>query len=792
MIRALFSRLRSTHRHMELKFSFFNISFFLLIIFILFIFIYTTTARVGKTVSRDYAELYSFKTAAALNKYLIKDIHVLQNIIRTQAVQEWFLDENDPEKKALAFAEFKKIGRELYHETLYMAFPNSRRQYVYTKGIVLEEFYSKAHLDITNVEDSWYYEVARSENLYELNVDTDKVLRHTLLWINHKILSADGELIGVICTGVPFGHILNGIFDSYDVKNIRGIVINSSGFVQMDSAADKDILVDDSTLHFKELVKNPVVHAALDVYLPNIKGYFSGMMQPMVLDLTDDAKYDYVVMTPIENTNWTVITFFNSSSLFSLEKFANLLWAVFVLLFVYVVTVSVVSKDLVFRPLARLVHSLKPATSFTSTQEIYGVERNDELGELAKTIQNLKKVLRGKNKELALTAQQADAANEAKSLFLAHMSHEMRTPMHAIIGMSKIAKNTVDLEKVQDCFSKIEASSASLLTIINNVLDMSKIEAQKIDVQLMPFNFHLMLQGVVNIIARSMDAKGLSFCQEFDANMPAYITSDEQRVLQVLGNLLSNAEKFTPRGGEVVLRTELVAHTDGQNAVRITVEDTGIGVAKDQQKNLFNPFQQANSTISHTFGGAGLGLSICKHVIELLQGEIFFHSAENEGMRIGFVLPFTLPPQEYIDKAQVDVLDAESLELRGKKFLLVDDIDINREIAMALLEDTGVSFDEAENGLQAVQKFSENPEAYDLILMDIRMPEMNGFEAAKAIRSMNLPHAKRIPIVAMTANAFREDIEQCLAAGMNAHVGKPIDFNELLITLRQCLQGKKI
>ncbi len=798
MLRAIFSRMSSTHRHMELKFSLFNFSFFLLILLLLFLFVYSTTLRVSNVISKDYAELYSYKTSSALNSYIVKDINGLRTISQSLAVQEWFKDEYNTEKKEKAFAQFQKSAKNLYSGILYLGIAATKQEYDFNQQSTIDTFTPQATMDITNVQDGWYYEAVRSKNMYELNVDTDKIRSRTLVWINHKVLSPSGEILGVISTGVPFDTVLKSAFTAYEVENIRGIVVDSKGYVQMDSASENTALLDDSLLSFKALVKNEDVQKTVDNYILNFTGFFGVAQKPEVLELSSNAKYMYAAITPIENTNWIVITFFNASSLFSYNKFANLLWVAVVLLLVYVITVGVVSKDFIFRPVARLVRSLTPITPNLTAQtvlphdndriekqEIYGLERHDELGELARTVHNLHQVLDAKNKELIITAHQADAANQAKSHFLAHMSHEMRTPMHAIIGMSKIARDANDLEKIHWCFSKIESSSTNLLTIINNVLDMSKIEAQKIDVQLAPFDILKMMHGIVQLHMPAMNEKALSFSKDFDANIPTYVHSDEQRITQVIGNLLSNAEKFTPIEGKVVLRVELVEKSDRQCVVKFTVQDTGIGVAKDQQDQLFKPFHQANSTISHTFGGAGLGLSICKQVVELLQGEMFFDSEENKGTSIGFVLPLALAENISEDTEQTELYEDVMLDLQGKKILLVDDIDINREIAMALLEDTGVLFDEAGDGLEAVRKFTENPDSYELILMDIRMPEMNGFEAAKAIRAMDVPRAKSIPIIAMTANTFREDVEACLAAGMNAHVGKPIDFAELLVTIKK-------
>jgi len=521
---------------------------------------------------------------------------------------------------------------------------------------------------------------------------------------------------------------------------------------------------------------------------------------------------------------------------------------------------------------------------------------------------------------------EAEAANKAKSSFLSTMSHEIRTPMNAIIGMTTIGKRSQDLKKAHDAFQKIDGASKHLLGVINDILDMSKIEADKFDLSPISFDFEKMLQKVTDVINFRIDERQQNFYISIGKDIPRVLIGDDQRLSQVITNLLSNAVKFTPEEGTIRLDTQLLSEEGDLCRLKISVEDTGIGITDEQKERLFGKFEQAEAGTSRKFGGTGLGLSISKRIVELMDGQIWVESAPGKGSKFIFtvtlkrgsddrimLLPegvnwsnirifvvdddpavrdffialtdawgvdctvasggeealakleddnnydilfidWNLPGMDgcelsqriqekaedrllviitssierYLieDEAQaagvdkflpkplfpsmiVDMINEcigfnnmmgkgsdnpwdEKAEPKDdftdKTILLAEDVEINREIVLALLEPTGLSVDCAENGSQAVGMFEAAPEKYDIIFMDVQMPEMDGHEATRAIRSLPIPKAKSIPIIAMTANVFRDDIEKCLDVGMNDHIGKPLDFSDVLDRLRAYLK----
>jgi CheY-like chemotaxis protein len=366
------------------------------------------------------------------------------------------------------------------------------------------------------------------------------------------------------------------------------------------------------------------------------------------------------------------------------------------------------------------------------------------------------------------------------------MSHEMRTPMNAIIGMSSIGNSSEDVDRMKYCLTRINEASQHLLGIINDILDMSKIEAGKFDLAYAQTDFGQMIQKVINIIHFRVQEKKQNLLVNISQDIPAHIITDEQRLTQVLSNLLTNAVKFTPEGGTITLGAEKTAGTEKACTLRVEVKDTGIGISAEQQKRLFTLFEQADGSISRRFGGTGLGLAISKRIIELMGGRIWVESEPDKGSSFFFEIECANESAE--DEGEGAAIEMGSIDgiFQGKNILVAEDVDINREIIGALLEPTGVSIDFAVDGEDVVEKFTTS-DKYQLILMDVHMPKVDGLEATKRIRASAAPNAATIPIIAMTANVFREDVERCLAAGMNGHLGKPVEMDKVITALSRYL-----
>ena len=387
--------------------------------------------------------------------------------------------------------------------------------------------------------------------------------------------------------------------------------------------------------------------------------------------------------------------------------------------------------------------------------------------------------------ELEKSAEQAKNANEAKTRFLFNMSHDIRTPMNAIVGFSGLLeKNLQNEKKAKEYLGKIQSSSNLLLRIINQVLEMARIESGTAVLQLKAEDMDALFHRVNTVFEEDVRKKNLQYQVVLDVRHH-YAVCDETKLQEIMLNIISNAIKYTPEGHSIHVEIhESVSENPSKVRYIFSCEDTGIGMSEEYLPHIYEEFSREHTTTENKVPGTGLGLPIIKSMIELMGGSIQVESRRGIGTKFTVDLSFDIASKEEVYGSQDTIKSSAIHTIKGKRILLVEDNELNAEIAKTVLEDVGALITRAENGQQAVELFKEKPAGtFDAILMDLMMPVMDGYTATRKIRSLEHSDAKTIPIIAMTANAFQEDAEKCIAVGMNAHLAKPLDIEKMMITI---------
>lgn len=403
--------------------------------------------------------------------------------------------------------------------------------------------------------------------------------------------------------------------------------------------------------------------------------------------------------------------------------------------------------------------------------------------------------LRKENQALKMAVLQEKEANQMKSVFLSHISHDIRTPISGIDGMTKIAiKHFEDKDKVLDCLNKIDSASQYLLSLLNDVLDISRIESGKMIISYELMDIRDLINSCVGIADSLLVQRNVDFVKSFGIFRHPVLLGDELHLRRILINILSNAVKFTPDGGEIFFHVREISSDNGRAVYCFEIEDTGIGMKPEFMEQIWDSFSQENSRNHSGFKGSGLGMAITKKLVDLMNGTIHVESEQGVGSKFIVEIAFDIGAMPDFSKTQQEKEERRNQEicLKGMKVLLVDDQPLNIEITKSMLEDAEIDVMTAENGQEAVNIFSNCADGtFDAVIMDVRMPVMDGLSATKKIRALTKNDASLVPIIAMTVDTYEEDIKKTVEAGMNAYLTKPVNQEELILTLNNFYLEKK-
>jgi len=757
-----------------------NIIFIVAILSITIFVCGTMIYNFADTTSLEFVRFYTTDTVDIFSSQLDRELLLVQHMSQNTDVIEWFSNEDDIERKTSAYREMISYADVLQTGSLYFAMTDSLHEYAVDSGASFNDFAAFDVLDNYNPRDQWFFEAINSFYDFTLQIDICKITDTHRLWINQKVIN-DGRTVGIFRSALQFDDIFNDLFGHYDSRSVQGFIIDHRGIIQLDSNVPTSNVKNLNEYYLRD-ERHILTINSYEEFISSINRHqrnpviFYGRTEPEVIRLPN-SDYQYLSIAPVPNTNWLIVTFFSPDALFDVMSLLPPISVVVLAFIIFAVVNSILIRRFLFKPLNELAHSVE--VSDRNDSDIYGTDRNDEIGDLARTTQEVWGRLNDMAVTLQAAVEEAEAASQSKSAFLAHMSHEIRTPMNSIIGFSELARDNDLPTKVDDYLKSILENSEWLLQIINDILDISKIESGKLELENIPFDLKDMFNSCRTIILPKAMEKGLTMHYYAEPSIGKRIFGDPTRLRQVLVNLLSNAVKFTS-SGMIKMNAVVQDMDDSSVTMCFEIKDSGIGISPEQIEKIFDPFMQAESGITRKFGGSGLGLAISKNIVEMMGSRLSIDSTPGVGSKFSFEITFdaedVYDEASLADKIIFDEL--EKPEFDGE-ILLCEDNAMNQQVICEHLARVGLKTVIAQNGQIGVDmvknRINEKRKMFDLVFMDIHMPVMDGLEASTIIHEL-LPD---LPIVAMTANMMANDRELYEKSGMSGYVGKPFTSQEL-------------
>ncbi|MCL2627300.1 MAG: ATP-binding protein [Oscillospiraceae bacterium] len=762
--------------------------------------------------SRDYVRFHTTEAVGALGMLLNHEINLVSHSATADEITAWFADEDDIEKRQSAYLRMMHFAQMFQIGGVYFVIDTSLNEFSIDYSTPFDEFLPMNVLDPDRLYDQWYFDSLNSEFDFTLNLDVDKVTNTARMWINYKVVR-NGVPVGITCSALQFDDVFDEMFGIYDEGSIRGIIVDHSGFVQIDSDVPDPTLLTNEMDEFEDTVKphifdvveldDDTFRRAVNRHLEQFVPHQGSRIEPDVIVLSSGV---YMSIVPIQNTNWLKITFYDSGNLLGRVSVLPPIIAVISAFLIYLFASSILINRLVFKPLNKLTYSMSAAGQ--DSDGIFGLQRDDEIGELARETKISWDRLGEQTKELRDTAAQleiaiteANSANAAKSAFLANMSHEIRTPMNALLGLTEILIQHDELPaEIEEGLEKMYSSCDLLLGIINDILDFSKIEAGKLDIVPAQYNVASMINDSAQLNLMRINGKPIDFDLQIDESIPAQLIGDELRLKQILNNLLSNAFKYTEEGNVTLSITSEVIRGKQGIILTMSVRDTGHGMTREQLAKMFDEYSRFEEGKKHATEGTGLGLAITQSLIHLMNGEIHVESKPGFGSLFVVRIPQKTVNTDVLGKDVTENLlrFRESLMTSRRRsqiqrdpmpygsVLIVDDVETNLYVAAGLMKLYRLQIETVMSGFEAIDLIKSG-RTYDIIFMDHMMPEMDGIETTKRLRELGY----NSPVIALTANAVAGQADMFLQNGFDEFISKPIDIRQLDTVLNTLIRDKQ-
>jgi signal transduction histidine kinase/ActR/RegA family two-component response regulator len=760
-----------------------------------------------RNIGSNFAIQYTLREKERILAPLEREVILCRTLSKMPAVADWVMDENNPTLQASAQRELETFRKEFQEGSYFLAVRKSGNYYSGSESRKADRLIPAYTLSATNSRDAWFYSTFANIDTFHINIDTSAVSGKVMVWIN-TIIHHGTNRVAVAGTGLNLNSFIEQLINTHN-KAVAPILVDPSGAIQAHSNPD---LIDKNTLSKQlserstiyRLMPNESDRAELQADLARLK---TSPDSVSIHSFVIENQNRLVSVAYLPGIDWYLISLIDLSQAIRPAQFAPMILVAFIAMIALVAAITFLINQSILAPLQTLAQTARQVEAGDYSVRSTAANR-DEIGELSRTLNSMLDTIENKTRELKRYSEEleqrveertaelkveiqerkkaeiaAQQANHAKSEFLANMSHEIRTPMNAILGFSELLSNKLQDPSHLEYIRAVHSSGKSLLRLINDILDLSKVEAGKLRLEYAAVDVQEALKEMEMVFSRRVEEKGLTYSTQINADFPKAVVLDEARLRQVLLNLVGNAIKFTENGFiKVAARSEPVSAENGLTLV-FEVIDSGIGISPENLQSIFKAFEQQLGQSHAKYGGTGLGLAISRRLVELMGGRLEVQSEVGKGTTFRIILPNV--EEAAFAKAHGDrnAVSPTEIVFDPAVILVAEDIRLNRELIRGYLEGFHFNIIEAVNGQEAVDlALSGKP---DLILMDIKMPEMNGIQASRLLKEN--PATQAIPIVAVTASTMQSE-EEKIGALCNGFLRKPITQADLVSVLRQFLK----